>query len=745
MNHQAAFAGVDALAWMQAAGDYLTDRCQRSVLFWDVLRRRGNNYLKHLEAGQPPVLIFDYEMVADGRTFPRPVNYSMVRILDRRETVRRISARSRTTDRRVTRLKTAASPEKIRPIVIIDPRAGHGPGIGGFKLNSQIGVALDFGYPVYFVLFYRDPEPGQTFADVHQAEIQFLETVARRHPRAPKPVVIGNCQAGWAAALIGAQRPDVTGPLVFNGSPLSYWGGVKGANPMRYRGALFGGAWLTSLCCDMGNGRFDGAHLVAGFEDLNPANTFWSKPYHLFANVDSEATRFLEFEKWWGGYFKLNAKEIHFIVDSLFIGNELEQGRLRLDDGTQVNLKSFKAPIFVFASGGDNITPPPQALNWIYKVYGSAEEIRRCGQVIVYMVHENVGHLGIFVSGTVAQKEHREIIGSLEMIDYLSPGLYEMVIDGKPSLPWLDDYQVRFVQREMQDILALDDGIENEAAFFQARAVSRFNDYVYRNLARPWVQMMVTEPLAEALRQIHPLRVANYGCSYLNPGCWPLPVLAKAVNAKRHPVTDDNLFVALEKGFSAAVEVGLNLFRDFRDLSQEFWFRAVYDLTFSKNWFAPSDSDPFSALHQSDGSAPDRVSLRQAAIRGGFPEALVRIVIALIRADQMVDRRQFEAAVEIVTAHPRLRRLPPARYQAMIKDQARILENDMKLALAGLPQLLPTRQERLDALGMARRIVQAGLGQEAASSAMLDRLHAALGVAATVNAPKVLDRAGAWQ
>jgi Protein of unknown function (DUF3141) len=38
-----------------------------------------------------------------------------------------------------------------RPYVIIDPRAGHGPGIGGFKDDSQVGVALAAGHPVYFV------------------------------------------------------------------------------------------------------------------------------------------------------------------------------------------------------------------------------------------------------------------------------------------------------------------------------------------------------------------------------------------------------------------------------------------------------------------------------------------------------------------------------------------------------------------------------------------------------------------
>jgi hypothetical protein len=87
------------------------------------------------------------------------------------------------------------------------------------------------------------------------------------------------------------------------------------------------------------------------------------------------------------------------------------------------------------------------------------DELRRWGQVIVYMVHEQVGHLGIFVSSRVARKGHREIIGCMEMLDYLAPGLYEMVIEGEPSHPWIDDYTVRFEQRDMANILRLDDGL----------------------------------------------------------------------------------------------------------------------------------------------------------------------------------------------------------------------------------------------------------------------------------------------
>ncbi len=67
-----------------AAGGYLVDAAQRGILFWDVLRRRGNQYLEHLAQGQPPVLVFDYETILDGRSLERPVNYALVRILDRR-------------------------------------------------------------------------------------------------------------------------------------------------------------------------------------------------------------------------------------------------------------------------------------------------------------------------------------------------------------------------------------------------------------------------------------------------------------------------------------------------------------------------------------------------------------------------------------------------------------------------------------------------------------------------------------
>ena len=84
-------------------------------------------------------------------------------------------------------------------------------------------------------------------------EAIFLEKVIALHPAAEgKPCVIGNCQAGWAIMMLAAIRPDLFGPIIIAGSPLSYWAGVRGQYPMRYSGGLLGGSWLTALTSDLG-------------------------------------------------------------------------------------------------------------------------------------------------------------------------------------------------------------------------------------------------------------------------------------------------------------------------------------------------------------------------------------------------------------------------------------------------------------------------------------------------------------
>jgi hypothetical protein len=85
-----------------SAFDYFADAFQRTILFWDVMRKRGNQAVEHAEAGKPPVLSFHNEVVMDGRTLKRPCNYLLLRILPSPESGVRID------------------PAK-RPFIIVDP------------------------------------------------------------------------------------------------------------------------------------------------------------------------------------------------------------------------------------------------------------------------------------------------------------------------------------------------------------------------------------------------------------------------------------------------------------------------------------------------------------------------------------------------------------------------------------------------------------------------------------------------
>ena len=559
---QLSFDWASFPAFQNPAIEYAMDFTERQILFWDTMRQRGNQYREHAAQLAPHVLSYPFEVIADGRTFERPVNYGLVRIIPPKD--------------------ITINP-KARPFVIVDPRAGHGPGIGGFKADSEIGVALQAGHPCYFVGFLPEPVRGQTLEDVGRAEAIFLEKVNALHPQAEgKTCVIGNCQAGWAVMILAAIRPDLFGPLIVAGSPLSYWSGLRGVNPMRYSGGLLGGSWLTAFTSDLGAGKFDGAWLVQNFENLNPANTLWSKHYNLYSKVDTEAPRYLEFERWWGGHVYLNAEEIQFIVDELFIGNKLAAGDVKLSDGTAIDLRNIRSPIVVFCSKGDNITPPQQALGWILDLYKDVDEIRSYGQTIVYTVHETIGHLGIFVSGGVAKKEYQEFSSNIDLIDMLPPGLYEAKFERKTEgAAHADlvtgDWIMRCEPRTLDDIRALGGHEPEEERMFAAVArLSEINLALYRTFLQPLVKATVTPAFADWMRKLHPLRLQYEALSDENPFVRMLAKLAENVRSNRHQVSPDNPFLKAQQAVSVQIEGALKSWGKLRDAFVENLFLAVY-------------------------------------------------------------------------------------------------------------------------------------------------------------------------
>src|ERR1700730_7396023 len=673
------------------AMEYMVDAAQRTVLFWDVMRQRGNQYREHLAQTAPHVLAYEVELIIDGRTLERPVNYGLGCI--------------------VPPAGVDIDP-LCRPFVVVDPRAGHGPGIGGFKSDSEIGVAFKAGHPCYFVGFLPDPMPGQTIEDIARAEAIFLEKVISLHPDADgRPCVVGNCQAGWAIMMLAAVRPELFGPIIIAGSPLSYWAGVRGKYPMRYSGGVLGGSWLTALTSDLGHGKFDGAWLVQNFENQNPANTLWTKQYSLYSKIDTEAPRYLGFERWWGGHVNLNADEIQFIVDELFVGNNLAAGKIQTSDGTAIDLRNIRSPIVVFCSRGDNITPPQEALDWILDLYDDVDDIRSCGQTIVYTIHDTVGHLGIFVSGAVAKKEHGEFADNIDLIDTLPPGLYEAVFEPKTdSTPGADlvtgDWLMRCEMRTLDDIRALGgNDAADERRFATAARISEVNLALYRTFVQPVVRALVSAPVAETLQHMQPLKVQYEILSNANPFMAPVAAMAEEVRKNRKPVASDNPFVAMQETVSKQTVAALDGWRDFTEAVAERPFLTVYGSPAlqAAAGIDPADTRPLrkppkNRLYQE--LVQKRIAeLKSRIPTGGLREAVVRALIYVGLGRGSVDERGFET---IRRLRNRYGNMPLSEFRTLVREQFAMLLIDQQGALASLPSLLPpdaqTRSEAFDAV-----------------------------------------------
>ncbi|AET93781.1 hypothetical protein BYI23_D002710 (plasmid) [Burkholderia sp. YI23] len=660
---------------------YAVDVMQRTVLFWDTLRQRGNNFIEQTKRGLEPVLHFAYDTLMDGRTFERPVNYALLRIVPPEGVV-------------VDPLK--------RPYLIIDPRAGHGPGIGGFKDDSQVGVALRAGHPVYFVTFFRDPQPGQTLLDVCAAEQRFVKHVRELHPESPKPAIVGNCQGGWAAMMIASSQPDDTGPIVINGAPMSYWSGAwsegEGDNPMRYSGGMLGGTWLASLTADLGNGKFDGAYLVENFENLNPANSLWDKYYHLFDKIDTEPPRFLDFERWWGGYYLMNREEIEWITRNLFVGNQLWSGETRGVSGTSFDLRAIKTPIILFASMGDNITPPQQAFNWVADIYGSTDEIKSRGQVIVGLMHKNIGHLGIFVSGKVAKKEHTQIASVLEAIESFPPGLYGMEIAERKGADGKTEYDVSFHERRLEDLTARFNRFEraDELPFQAVKQVSDFNQRAYELFAQPFVQSMANDTTAAMLRAFHPLRAQRWMFSDLNPWLAWLGPAADAVKAARKPAsvpaTERDVLRKAEHCGSDMISASLDFYRAMRDAATEAMFFSVYGNMFSAH--QPQEQEAHE--HKTDPRELPFVQDALASIaQGGYAEAVARVACLLVDHDEPLPLARMVLRQELMADYADyLPEKPRDEWRRIRGEQEIIVRYEPEQALSTLPDLLNDNEDR---------------------------------------------------
>ena len=396
-------------------------------------------------------------------------------------------------------------------------------------------------------------------------------------------------------------------------------------------------------------------------------------------------------------------------VDIDVVGNKLTNGTIQTSDRRRINLKNIRSPIVVVASWGDNITPPPQALNWIPDLYEDVDEIRAHEQVIIYTLDQRIGHLGIFVSGKVAEKQHAEIVNTIDLIGSLPPGLYEMVIDEKqPEDIGVDllpgHYLVRFEARTIQDILALDDGRDDEEAFESVARISEINEGLYDTFVSPWVKAFSTDVTAEMLRMMHPLRLERFAFSDMNPMMRPLAAMADRIRENRRPVSADNPLVKAEHTVSEQIEQSLDAYRDMRDRMQELWFKTLYNspmveaLAGLRAPYADARKPRARDEHAEHLLKAKIEAIKAREEQGGFAEAVIRILLAVAQAEHMFDARGLRLAQRIKQEHPVLRELSREWTKGVAKEEAFMLRFDQERALAALPRLLRTENERREAM-----------------------------------------------
>ncbi len=427
----------------------------------------------------------------------------------------------------------------------------------------------------------------------------------------------------------------------------------------------------------------------------------------------------------------MNREEIEWITQNLFVGNKLWTGETKMKGGKAFDLRDIKAPIILFASMGDNITPPQQAFNWVADVYGSTDEIKARGQVIVGLLHEDIGHLGIFVSGKVAKKEHAQIVSVLKSIEALTPGLYAMAIKEHVGRGGKTEYEVEFTERSLEEVAARANrfGRVDEKPFEAVAAISDFNQRAYELFMQPFVQATSNEFTAKLRRQFHPLRWQRWMLSDLNPWLgWVAPA-AEMVRAQRRPAEKDNAASKLEKVASAAISASLEYYRAMRDATSEAQFFQTYGNVFSLYIADKAEAEAAAAPVAEGRDLPFVKEALASIAEGGYPEALARVACLLARKGEPLMLSRLQMKQQLIKEYgDLLPQMTPDEWRRVRGEQEIIVRYEPERALATLPELLktPGDRERLATLARALMADERVQRRSEEQLAMIDRIGTTL-------------------
>jgi tellurite resistance protein len=441
--------------------------------------------------------------------------------------------------------------------------------------------------------------------------------------------------------------------------------------------------------------------LVANFEAMNPGRDMWRKHADLWAGVDHKAADFLDFDRWWSGFYFMNAAEIRWIIDNIFVGNRLARGLAVLDDGTRIDLGRITAPVIVFASHGDAVSTVPQALRWIPDVWGTASAIRAAGRTIIYTTHDSASHLSIFVSAAVADDHHRRIGLVMRTIEALPPGLYEMVVDR--AQPGGD--VVHFEARETDAIRALCDPQEHDEPFAVAAEFAEWAQRGYEMAFAPTLRAISSQASARAIKAANPLRLQTLAQSSASPLMTGVAEAAARARAERAPPPPDNPFVRAQSALIDAVALQLDAVRVARDAVTEMGFLALYANPFLHP--RPELAKPFRPPPEPEPDLPARRPIDDVE-RGGYADAIVRMCVILSKAGGQFRQDRLERFSAMLHTRAPFDRLSAETRRQMIDTQSRIVEAAGEAATEALMTMLRDDVDRYRAVNIVLDVMEIG-------------------------------------
>ncbi|TCM75070.1 DUF3141 domain-containing protein [Rhodovulum steppense] len=515
-----------AADWAEHWREYLRDSAERTVLAADILRQRGDALATAEEEGAPPALPHAQEPVREVKGLARPCNARLVRLV------------------------SAAAPDPAaRPVLLVTPRAGGAEG-----LARAAGAGLAAGLPVYAAGFVRLPVPGQTMADVVDALGAFVAEIARRHPGAPAPLVLGQGPGGWLPLVLAAAHPGSAGAVLLDAVPLA-----PGMPDL-------GGA-LAGMLSDLGGGLFDGAThaLVTALDDPHGR---WLRPLAgILAEADRAGPRVVEAARRGGGPALLTREEACWAAHALPPGDRLARNATVLAEGRPLDLRSIAAPVLICLRPDDPAAKPAEVLGWLARIYPDANAIRAAGQRVVVLRHAEAGP-GLVLAGRV------DGLPALEAVAALTPGLYLMDVEAVEGRGASHRFALSLAPCafEALDEVAPDADAATHAAAARAQ---RMQAEIYEALA-PALRATIAPPVAAAARALHPLRLGQAVLSSRNPWLSPVAPAAARVRETRKPAAPDNPFVWVERmGFELAGQ-WLDLGAAMRRAGVETGFHAVW-------------------------------------------------------------------------------------------------------------------------------------------------------------------------